>query len=97
MYIACEKCKWNYEGACDFYHMGSGDEIDMPCYRERKLIEEAQEELLESASQGYWTKEHGSIYKCSNCRNLLDFDGVNAGRGDANYCPNCGTRMKVEE
>lgn len=46
MYIACEKCKWNYEGECDFYSMGSGDEIDMPCYRERykEILEEAQEE-----------------------------------------------------
>lgn len=30
------------------------------------------------------------IYKCSNCGNFLDFNGVNAGRGDANFCPNCG-------
>ena len=34
MYITCEKCKWNYEGECYFYSMGSGDEIDMPCYQE---------------------------------------------------------------
>ena len=32
-------------------------------------------------------------YKCSECGNLLDFDGINCGRGDANYCPNCGARM----
>lgn len=24
----------------------------------------------------------------------LDFRGVNAGRGSANYCPNCGARME---
>lgn len=38
------------------------------------------------------------IFKCSNCGHFLDFGGVNAGRGDANYCPNCGARMdgKVE-
>ncbi len=56
MYITCEKCKWNYEGACDFYNMGSGDEIDMPCYRERNLINEAAENfiqaLLSSESEG---------------------------------------------
>lgn len=40
-YIACEKCKYNYEGECDFYDMGSGNDIDMPCYREKKLIQEA--------------------------------------------------------
>ena len=37
-------------------------------------------------------------YKCSECGNILDFDGVNCGRGDANYCPNCGAKMQeVEE
>lgn len=46
--------------------------------------------------KGHWLKDRGSIYKCSNCRNILDFDGVNAGRGDANYCPNCGAKMEGE-
>jgi len=32
--------------------------------------------------------------KCSECGNLLDLIGVNCGRGDANYCPNCGARME---
>ena len=35
-------------------------------------------------------------YKCSECGNYLDFSGVNAGRGEANYCPNCGANMKGE-
>ena len=34
------------------------------------------------------------IYKCSECGNYLDFNGVNAGRGDANFCPNCGAKME---
>ena len=34
-------------------------------------------------------------YKCSECGNILDFDGVNCGRGDANYCPNCGAKMEA--
>lgn len=38
-----------------------------------------------------WFRHH--IFECSVCRNTLDMDGVNAGRGDANYCPNCGARM----
>lgn len=33
-------------------------------------------------------------YKCSVCGNILDFDGVNCGRGDANFCPNCGADMR---
>jgi len=30
---------------------------------------------------------------CSICGNYLYLGGVNAGRGDANLCPNCGARM----
>jgi hypothetical protein len=45
--------------------------------------------------KGKWIKvgHWGRCYKCNQCGNYLDFDGVNAGRGDANFCPNCGTRM----
>jgi hypothetical protein len=35
-------------------------------------------------------------YKCSICGNILNFDGVNCGRGDANFCPNCGADMRGE-
>ena len=41
----------------------------------------------------HWIDQQHGVYKCSNCRNYLDFRGVNAGRGDANYCPNCGAEM----
>lgn len=41
-----------------------------------------------------WFRHH--IFECSVCRNTLDMDGVNAGRGDANYCPNCGAKMDAE-
>ena len=42
-----------------------------------------------------WKKigEWGRVYRCNQCGNFLDFDGVNAGRGDANFCPNCGAKM----
>ena len=33
------------------------------------------------------------VFKCSACGNYLDFDGVNAGRGSVNFCPNCGAKM----
>lgn len=36
---------------------------------------------------------HNRVVKCSHCGNILDMDGVNAGRGDANFCPNCGAKM----
>jgi hypothetical protein len=48
MYIACKKCKYNHNGECDFYYMGSGNEIDMPCYREKELIKKAADNFLQA-------------------------------------------------
>ena len=50
---------------------------------------------------GRWENLQGNKYherdmrilRCSLCRNFLDMSGVNAGRGDANYCPSCGAKM----
>lgn len=41
----------------------------------------------------HWIDQGHKIFKCSNCGNYLYFGGVNAGRGAANYCPNCGAKM----
>lgn len=52
---------------------------------------------------GEWIKKSdGIIFKrewgiCSECGNTLDFAGLNAGRGNANFCPNCGVKMKRGE
>lgn len=48
---------------------------------------------------GRWIKtgRWGRVYRCDQCGNYLDFDGVNVGRGDANYCPNCGADMRGEQ
>lgn len=43
MDTACKKCKYNDEGECVWYFMGSGYVIDMPCHREKELINEAAE------------------------------------------------------
>lgn len=45
---------------------------------------------------GEWINidKRGKNVQCSKCGNTLDLRGVNAGRGDANYCPNCGAEMR---
>ena len=63
-------------------------------------IEQIQRIEAEPVKHAHWVKQgrvfKREIFKCSNCGNFLDFSGVNAGRGDANYCPNCGARMDGE-
>lgn len=55
----------------------------------------------EPVRHGHWipvsTTKRERTFKCSVCRNVLDFDGVNAGRGYANRCPNCGAKMDEED
>jgi hypothetical protein len=43
-----------------------------------------------------WSLFSDRTHKCSCCGHLLYMDGVNCGRGIANYCPNCGARMNEE-
>ena len=59
-------------------------------------------EMLESEPErkkGKWIRigHFGRSYKCNQCGNSLDFDGVNVGRGDANFCPNCGADMRGDK
>ena len=34
------------------------------------------------------------ILTCSVCGNVLGMEAVNCGRGDANFCPNCGADLR---
>lgn len=53
---------------------------------------------VQPVKRGRWIKQEGfwnkNTVKCSLCGNYLDMNGVNGGRSDANYCPNCGARME---
>ena len=61
------------------------------CDKEENRKEFSDED--DSTIPAHWIDQGHKIFKCSNCGNYLDFRGVNAGRGAANYCPNCGAKM----
>jgi rubrerythrin len=72
----------------------------------REAIEKTKNEIIQVLSSaqskrktGEWKKigHWGRCYRCDQCGNILDFDGVNAGRGDANFCPNCGADIRGEQ
>lgn len=56
-------------------------------------------DMIPKPKTGHWVNAKvgklfpSNDFKCSECGNILDFNGVNCGRGDANYCPNCGAKM----
>lgn len=67
-------------------------------YDDNRAMRDALEELPPAQpKRGKWIKtaRWGRVYYCNQCRNYLDFDGVNAGRGNANFCPHCGAKMEV--
>ena len=43
-------------------------------------------------------RRKASVYRCSECGNFFTVwpDTLNCGRGDMNYCPNCGADMRGE-
>jgi len=67
-----------------------------------RFLVDAMEKIIKLPSAqpehktGHWIKtaRWGRVYYCDQCRNYLDFDGVNAGRGSTNFCPNCGADMR---
>ena len=77
--------------------------IGFGTYKPEVLSQYLRQYFLPSAEpewkNGKWIKvgHWGRTYKCNQCGNYLDFDGINAGRGDANFCPNCGSEMSRGE
>lgn len=59
----------------------------------RRRIEKEFGDEDDPAIPAHWVDQGHKIFKCSHCGNYFDFRGVNAGRGAANYCPNCGAKM----
>lgn len=76
-------------------HVWIGGKQYISLRRFQEAVKEAQ------PKEGHWIQYGKRFpwrfhYKCSECGNYLDFSGVNGGRGKANYCPNCGVKMKGE-
>ena len=87
----CDFCKYGYpeclaEISDVIFGNGIGHDNVCAC---------AKFEIKPEQKKGKWIKvgHWGRSYKCNQCGNYLDFDGVNTGRGDVNFCPNCGARM----
>jgi len=66
-----------------------------------RMWEEAQAEVERLQAQlpkrGKWIRIDKHTIQCPLCHRYLDLRGVNAGRGNANHCPNCGAKMEVQE
>lgn len=81
-----------------FFERGSGY-IDMLAVK--ILVDEIPVADVQTVKRGRWIKQEGfwnkNTVKCSLCGNYLDMNGVNGGRSDANYCPNCGARMEGDQ
>lgn len=76
--------------------------------KENKELIKDHPEIVEADGHWEWRKPNGEVLlpkrgkwiridkhtiQCPLCHRYLDLRGVNAGRGDANYCPNCGAKM----
>ena len=83
-----------HDGCKDCKHENKSDG-EYPC----SYCKQNYEDMWERKSHPHWINARvgklfpSNDYKCSECGNILDFDGLNCGRGDANYCPNCGAKM----
>lgn len=73
-----------------------GDSVHYEWIAFREEVNQIPMIEAEPVKHARWIDPVHGVYKCSNCRSFLDFEGVNAGRGDANYCPHCGAKMDNE-
>ena len=80
-------------------YLSDGDLLEVNGNLAKARIEAEPAADVVPVVHGKWIKVGvwGRVYRCSQCGNFLDFDAVNAGRGDANFCPNCGADMRGEQ
>ncbi len=99
---ACKECDYyiSANGTCQSKKCSTGnpyvtsfDRKHCKPYHRTDMIGSRRTIDIDRSVNAHWIKQGREIFKCSNCGNYLDFGGVNAGRGDANYCPNCGAKM----
>ena len=81
----------------DYLIQQQAEEIE----RLRRDVKKQQEKMIELAKKlpkrCEWIRIDKHTIQCPLCHRYLDLRGVNAGRGDANYCPNCGAKMEVQD
>lgn len=81
----------------DYLIQQQAEEIE----RLRRDVKKQQEKMFELAKKlpkrGEWIRIDKHTIQCPLCHRYLDLRGVNAGRGDANYCLNCGAKMEVQD
>lgn len=94
-FVRCTKCSINqdklFAQKCDAAKVWNRRAIaDVAPIKHAKWIDKSSKKLI------FGRVLRDRIVQCDQCRNYLDMDGVNGGRGDANYCPNCGARMDAK-
>lgn len=112
-FVECDGCPIFCKGIdCqNNLHNDAADAIEALLKENKELIED-HPEMVEVDGHWEWRKPNGEVLlpkrgewiridkhtvQCPLCYRYLDLRGVNAGRGDANYCPSCGAKMEAQE
>lgn len=95
----CDSCTYTYPECSSkkgdvIFGNGIGNDNICACnkYQPTIQLKRAEGEWILYDKRFPWR----TWYKCSSCGNYLDFSGVNGGRGEVKFCPNCGANMKGE-
>ena len=80
---------------------GFGLNHAIPIVRSQPTVDALELLKEQRPKTGHWIVVEGKkgkvfdtrVIRCDVCWNFLKMSCVNAGVGDANYCPNCGAKM----